>query len=91
MTQYSSSLTSELAEAMALKKAMYLCQDLGFYNVIYEGDCLHVINAVISKQQKDSTLGLVIFDILFLLSTKQNWKVVHVNIEANHSAHNWQS
>lgn len=74
---------------MALKKALYVCRDLGLSNITFEGNCLQVIQAVEGDDQPtNDTLDLIIFDIQFLLKyNRKDWKVVYINKEANNSAH----
>lgn len=66
---------------------MHLCQELGFSNIFFEGDCLQVIKAANDTQHATISLSLIVFDIQHFLTVRLDWKVVYVNKEANRCAH----
>lgn len=61
---------------------------MGLSSVTFEGDYLQVIHAVYEKKTKDNNLGIIIFDILYLLNCNPKWFIMYVNREANNWAHN---
>lgn len=45
-SSYHFALPPDIAKATALRKALQLCHELGLRDVIFQGDCLKVINAI---------------------------------------------
>ncbi|XP_065619309.1 uncharacterized protein LOC136063207 [Quercus suber] len=54
---------AELTEALAAWKALSFAHELGFQNVILEGDALHLIQALKSQEQSLCALGLLVEDV----------------------------
>lgn len=77
-----------IVEALALRKAVLISQDLGLTQVIFEGDCKIVINAATSRETINSKLYSLIHDIQSLLSHQLTWKIQLDYKETNKVAHN---
>lgn len=60
-------------EAMALRKSMELCSDLGFTRVIYEGDLEVVINATNSNENIYTNYETLLHDTRIMLERKSGW------------------
>lgn len=71
----------EVAEALALRKAMLLCEELGFPSMIFEGDCLSVVHMINSISTPYACVRLVIFDIQQLFLSHPLWHVVFIHIK----------
>ncbi|XP_042939495.1 uncharacterized protein LOC122274525 [Carya illinoinensis] len=76
-----------VAELRALWRAMKLCAELNFENVIFEGDALVVVNAVNSEKESWEWYGQMVEDMKGVLKIRQRWKVQHVFRECNQVAH----
>lgn len=76
-----------VAEAEALRYALFTANDLGMHQVIFVGDCLQVVNEVNSFQSTPTIQSPVIYDIQKLLSQNSLWSVKFINREANVAAH----
>lgn len=68
-------------------KALSICQDMGLSHVIFEGDCMQVIQAMHRKKIWDDILSPIIFYILHLLNCNLCWTVVYDSRGANNSVH----
>uniref|UniRef100_A0ACD5Y4F7 Uncharacterized protein n=1 Tax=Avena sativa TaxID=4498 RepID=A0ACD5Y4F7_AVESA len=55
--------TPELAEALALRRAMLIAREQRVHQVIFESDCLSLINRLKSSNQDRSQVGSVVMDI----------------------------
>ncbi|XP_042992296.1 uncharacterized protein LOC122318762 [Carya illinoinensis] len=76
-----------IAESFALRKAMEVCRDLNFNNILFEGDAQNIVN-VVNVETKDMTrYGSVIEDVNSLLKGREKWSVSFVFREANEAAH----
>lgn len=78
---------SGMAEAMAAREAIELCNSLGVQNFILEGDASDVVNAL---NQEGSSMGLqgqIINDAKMLLNSGHQWKIQHIRRIANGAAH----
>lgn len=75
-------------EALALRTAMSLYQDLGFPQVISKGDCKVVVEAATSTKAPDSKIYPLIYDIHQYLRRHLMWKVQYVHGVCNQVAHN---
>ncbi|KAF5446930.1 hypothetical protein F2P56_032524, partial [Juglans regia] len=78
-----------LAECNALWKAMEMCIELGFREVIFEGDAKAVlIEAVKSEDDDDdSWRGQIIEDIKQIIRTRAHWSVAFIHREGKEVAH----
>lgn len=78
-----STMLPNIAEAMALRKTMVFSKKLDFTNVLFEGDCLQVVNAVNGRLPTHGALGPILYDILQLLQSELNWNASYVSKELN--------
>ena len=75
-------------EVLACRRALQFAIDIGFFDLIIEGDSVQVMNAIRSRKADLSRLGHIFEDIQVLISG-QNWvEVEWVNRKANSFAHN---
>jgi hypothetical protein len=77
----------ELAEALALRRAISLAHNHGFNNAIFALNCLSLIQRVISKVEDRSSVGNVVADIRFEAAILQSASFVHVHRSNNGVAH----
>jgi ribonuclease HI len=63
-------VTPEIAEALAMRRAMSLAKDEGFSKIIVNSDCLSVVKRVMSDTEDRSSCGPVIRDIKNLAKTQ---------------------
>ena len=77
----------ELAEALALRRAMVLAREHGFGKAIFASDCLSLIQRVNSKIQDRSLVGNVVADIKFLRADFSLVSFRHVHRSLNEAAH----
>ena len=75
------------AEALACRKAIEFAMDIGFSNIVIEGDCVQVINAIKASKANLSRLGHVVEDIQVLISGLRWAEVRWVKRSANLIAH----
>lgn len=66
-----------VVEAMALSKTLVLANELGFTKVIFEGDCLRVVQALSRLWPVYDVLFRIIFDIHKMLKKEATWKVLY--------------
>lgn len=65
-----------IAEARALRRAMELCADLGFSNVIFEGDSFQeIVKAFNAQQDSWTAVSPFLYDIKRMLQIRVGWKV----------------
>jgi hypothetical protein len=76
------------AEAFGAWKLAALCVQLGFSDVILEGDSLEVVQALIREEPTWGRYGALINDTKQHLQQIQRWKICHVRRTANEAAHN---
>jgi ribonuclease HI len=79
--------TPEIAEAMALRRALALARDEGFDKLVIASDCLSVVQRVNSSEVDRSMVGVVIQDIKALASGFSSVSFNHVYRPFNVSAH----
>ena len=79
---------AEETEALAAQKALSFAHELGFQNVILEGDVLGLIQALKSQEQNLCPLGLLVEDVKIYLSYFQRVLYSHVKRNGNSVAHN---
>uniref|UniRef100_A0A7N2M6W5 RNase H type-1 domain-containing protein n=1 Tax=Quercus lobata TaxID=97700 RepID=A0A7N2M6W5_QUELO len=75
------------AEALACRTALEFAVDIGLSDIVIEGDCVQVINAIKADRGNLSQLGHVIEDIQVLISGLRWVKVRWVKRSANLVAH----
>ena len=79
---------AEVTEALAAQKALSFAQELGFQNVILEGDELGLIQALKSQEQNLCPLGLLVEDVKIYSSHFQRVLYSHVKRNNNSVTHN---
>lgn len=80
-------LNYEVAEALVLRKAMFICAELGLHSMTFEGDCQSVINMINSISSPSSFVTSIIVDIHQLLLNFPYWYVVFSHRETKMVAH----
>lgn len=63
------------AEVLACRRAPEFAIDIGFFELMIEGDNAQVLNSILSSDTNQSQLGHVIADIQFLVASL-NWAEV---------------
>jgi ribonuclease HI len=77
----------ELAEALAVRRAVSLAGDEGFGKLQVVSDCLSVIQRINSTMVDRSSVGVIIQDIKSLASNFESISFSHVRRQCNESAH----
>jgi hypothetical protein len=77
----------ELAEALALCRAVALAGEEGFNKVMVVSDCLSLVQRLMSPAQDRSFVGVVCQDIKLLRSGFTTFSINHVSHHSNESAH----
>jgi hypothetical protein len=86
--QYQEVAIPEIAEAIALHRAVVLAKDEGFANVIFNSDCLSLVNRVTTLVEDRSSCGPVIHDIRKIASSFTSCSFQHhVRCDLNVPAH----
>jgi ribonuclease HI len=80
-------VTPEIAEALAMRRAMSLAKDEGFSKIIVNSDCLSVLKRIMCDTEDRSSCGTVIRDIKKLAKTFRSCSFHHVNRVINVAAH----
>jgi ribonuclease HI len=81
-------LTSpELAEALALRRAMEIARERGHDKIIFASDCLSLIQRISSARPDRSPVGSVVLDIKELAMGFSSVAFRHVNRSLNEAAH----
>lgn len=77
-----------LAEAIALRKIMFICLDLGFNSLVFEGDyCKLLVSLIYSKVKACTKLSPILFDIQVLLHQNPLWPVTFMYRKPNMVTH----
>lgn len=76
-----------VANAKALRYAMFIIKDLRLQQVIFEGDCQQVLKDVNSLQDLAIIQSSIISDTKNLMSQNPSWTVQFVHWEAKMAAH----
>jgi hypothetical protein len=79
--------TPELAEAMALRRAVAIAADHGFDKIIFGSDCLSLIQRLQSTGQDRSEVGSVVLDIKQMVASFSSSTFRHVYRSMNEAAH----
>ena len=81
--------TSEVAsaEALAMKKAVEICEERGWQRVILEGDSLEAIQHLLQTEEWWGSYGAVLQDVKQRLNNITDWKMEYVPRKANGVAH----
>ncbi|KAK8618037.1 hypothetical protein V6N13_115912 [Hibiscus sabdariffa] len=77
----------EMVEARACEKAVSLCKDLGFRNVVIEGDALTVINKINKIERDNSEIWALVANIHLLKRNFESITFNYVNRLGNNAAH----
>jgi ribonuclease HI len=77
----------ELAEALAVRRAISLAGDEGFGRLQVVSDCLSVIQRINSTMTDRSIVGVVVQDIKHLADSFEEVSFTHVRRHCNESAH----
>lgn len=78
---------SKEAEVLACRRALGFAIDIGFSELVIEGDSAQVLNSIKSSDTNLSRLGHIIVDIQCLVASLQWAKVTMVKRDANFVAH----
>lgn len=73
----------ELAEAMALRRSVYLAREKGYTSVIFASDCLSLVQRVNSSVRDRSLVGTVVFDIKCAASGFPSVIFKHIRRQSN--------
>ncbi|XVE95505.1 hypothetical protein REPUB_Repub02eG0103200 [Reevesia pubescens] len=76
-----------LAEALATRSALELAHELGFTNIVLEGDALGVLNSLKNSKPDLSAIGTIVEEARSFLSLFYNCEVCHVSRWKNQAAH----
>lgn len=73
-------------EARGLLEATTLCKDLNMQHVLFEGDCVKFVEAILNKKETDGPSRCLTF-VRHGAIDNSTWKIRHVKKEANGVAH----
>lgn len=76
-----------LADTYAALHATKSGSDLGFWNIILEGDALQVVNAIKNAHEQLNSIGMLVTDVKNLLRKYESETVNHARRDANVVAH----
>ncbi|XP_042954577.1 uncharacterized protein LOC122290987 [Carya illinoinensis] len=76
-----------LVECHALWRSMEVCRELGFWDIILEGDAKNVIDRVNSATEDESEWGQIITDLKTVLGRCDGWSLNFIHREKNGVAH----
>jgi ribonuclease HI len=79
--------TPEIAEALALRRALSLAGDEGFSKIMVVSDCLSLVQRVLAPSVDRSSVGVVVQDIKALAQDFEVFSLSHVYRQFNESAH----
>jgi hypothetical protein len=74
----------ELAEALALRRAISLAGEKGFDKVMVVSDCLSLVQRFQSLELDRSLIGVVVEDIKFLTNGFTSFSIGHVSVMNQH-------
>ncbi|KAM3369843.1 hypothetical protein ACQJBY_017611 [Aegilops geniculata] len=77
----------ELAEALAIRRALEVCRSEGCLSIVLASDCLSMVNKIKSTAQDRSRVGTVVSDIKSLASGFTRCSFLHVRRGMNVAAH----
>jgi ribonuclease HI len=77
----------KLAEAMAAYKAVVFCKEVGFYEIILEGDAKQVVDDVNSRTPNHDVAGHFVEGIIMEMQGLRQVSISHVGRYANNIAH----
>jgi len=76
-----------VAEALAAVHTVEFCREIGFFDIMLEGDALQIVNAVKAMGYNWSKMGNLINGIKDGLGKLRSWSIEHVKRDANYAAH----
>ncbi|KAF5450671.1 hypothetical protein F2P56_031001 [Juglans regia] len=76
-----------VVEAIALRRTIEVCKEMGFNKVIFEGDALVIINTVKENVMCWTWYGQVVEDVKSSLKELLHWKILFVRRDGNMIAH----
>jgi ribonuclease HI len=79
--------TPLMAEALATIMVVRLCKEMGLQQVHFEGDAKTIVDAMNSRVENRSSLGMVLEDLRQELQTLVSWKISYIKRERNNAAH----
>ncbi|XP_059458257.1 uncharacterized protein LOC132187840 [Corylus avellana] len=74
-------------EALAALHAAEFCRELGFFEILLEGDSMLVVKAIGGNTQNWLKYGQIVEDTNMVLRSLRHWKIGHVKRKANEAAH----
>jgi ribonuclease HI len=77
----------ELAEALAIRRALALAREEGFDKIMVASDCLSVVHRINNSTQDRSFLGVVIEDIKKETTSFTSYSFFHIPRKRNESTH----
>jgi ribonuclease HI len=77
----------ELAEALAIRRALALAREEGFDKIMVASDCLSVVHRINNSTQDRSFLGVVIEDIKKETMSFTSYSFFHIPRKCNESTH----
>jgi ribonuclease HI len=80
-------MTPEVAEALALRRALSLAGDEGFSKIMIVSDCLSLVQRVLAPSMDRSSVGVVVHDIKALAQDFEAFSLSHVYHQFNESTH----
>ncbi|KAK3219498.1 hypothetical protein Dsin_013468 [Dipteronia sinensis] len=84
---FDASFTVQVAEAMAILRAIMFSNDCGLYPCVLESDAEVVVNWIKKGSHHDSTSGVILSDISNLSSERNGLSITFVPRKANQVAH----
>lgn len=76
-----------IADTLALRRAWYLCVELGLSNVILEGNSHIIVKAINSDEEVWTDYGNIVKDVILLLVDRVDGNIRIVYSEANEITH----
>jgi hypothetical protein len=76
-----------LAEAMVAYEAVVFCKEVGFYEIMLEGDVKQVVNDVNSRTPNHDVAGHFVEGIIMEMQGLRQVSISHVGRDANNVAH----
>ena len=77
----------EMVEVLTARQALWFAKELGFHNLIFEGDSKIIINSINGNNMAQSEFGHILQDIKFLSSFFSCISFHHIRRQGNYLAH----
>jgi len=71
-------VTPEANEALAAFHAVETCKEMGFHNIILEGDALQIVNTIKVTCNNLSSFGHIVDGIKLELRQLRYWRIEHI-------------